>query len=429
VDAGPPCTATVASGAVPLTDNYIAGSVIGDGGYAFSYADGITPGGSTACVNSTALCATGQTGVSSMTVYGAGIGFNLNQMMATSSASPPINTYSVMGVGISYSLSNMPTQGARIAIGDSDGTTGTDYCATLPGKSGTVLWSSFNTKCWDNSGTSLSGPPSNPVHVEFQVPAGATAAPFDFCVTSVSFASSAPDAGVSMSCGSSCCEPSSGPAASGNGEITCYTFKQGTAGNKTFCGYNGSEAAGPGGNGPCQQGQLNYSDSVPNVGTNPKYFAAYPIGAFGQGTYCGMCVNVTYNGKTLMGTIVDECATCPNNQHIDLSADLARDIGLGVNGGMGDVTGVTWKAVACPISSNNGHIVAVFNSNNPASGQVYFQNVVFPVKTVSGATQTNGYWSPVTNGQQATLTDIYGHSVTATIVSGDIGVQFPATCP
>jgi hypothetical protein len=426
VDAGPPCTATVASGAIPLTSNYLASSVIADGGYAFAYSDGM----STACVNSNALCATGQTAVQSMTVYGSGVGFNLNQMMATGSASPPINTYSVMGLGITYSLSNLPSQGGRLAIGDSDGTSGTDYCATLPGASGTILWAQFNTKCWDNSGTFLTGPPSNPTHIEFQIPAGAAAASFDFCVDSVSFATTAPDAGASATCnGSSCCEPSSGPAASGNGEFTCYTFKQGTTGNKTFCGYQGSEASGPGGSGACQAGQLNYSDTVPNVGTNPKYFAAYPIGAFGQGTYCGMCVNVTYAGKTLMGTIVDECATCPNNNHIDLSADLARDIGVGVGGTLGDVTGVTWKAVACPITSNNGHIVAVFNNNNPASGQVYFQNVVFPVKSVSGATQSNGYWSPVNNGQKVTLTDTYGHTVSPVVVSGDIGVQFPATCP
>jgi hypothetical protein len=413
----------VTTGAIPLTDSYLAGSVIGMGGYAFSYADGV----STACIDTTAMCTTGQTGVQSMTVYGAGIGFNLNQAMATTSTSPPINPFTATGVGISYSISSLPSQGARLAIGD--GTT--DYCAALPGKSGTIPWATFNTKCWDNTGTALSGPPTNPVHIEFQVPATAAATPFSFCVDSVAFATTTmpPDGGTTQSCGNSCCQPSAGPAQNGSGEFTCYTFKQGTAGNKTFCGYQGTETSGPGGSGACQSGALNYSDSVPNVGTNPKYFAAYPIGQFGQGTYCGMCVNVTFGGKTLMGTIVDECATCPTAGHIDLSADLARDLGIGVGGTQGDQNGVTWKAVACPISSNNGHIVAVWNGNS-ASGQVYFQNVVFPIKTVSGATQSNGYWSTITNGSPHDLTDIYGHTLSGVaIVSGDLGVQFPATCP
>jgi hypothetical protein len=239
-----------------------------------------------------------------------------------------------------------------------------------------------------------------------------------------------PDSGTTgPTCnGNSCCEPSSGPAANGNGVFTCYTFAQGTPGNKTYCGYQGSESAGPGGSGACQSGSLNYSDTVPNVGTNPAYFAAFPSsnGAWGQGAYCGMCVNVTYGGKTLMATIVDECATCGDSpEHIDLSAHLARDLGIGVNGSGGSPTGVTWAAVACPVT---GHIQAVWNNNNPAGGQVYFQNVAFPVKSVSGASQSNGFWSGVSNGSTHTLTDMLGHQVSAVITSGDIGVQFPAAC-
>ena len=39
------------------------------------------------------------------------------------------------------------------------------------------------------------------------------------------------------------------------------------------------------------------TDTVPNTGT--QYFAAFPVGSFGQGTYCGMCVDVTWMGKTI----------------------------------------------------------------------------------------------------------------------------------
>jgi hypothetical protein len=414
----------------------MAPSVVADGGYAFAYSDGV----STACLDPSALCITGKTGATPpTTVYGSGVGFNLNQAKATGTSTPPSSTFTATGLGLSYSLSNLPSQGLRVSIGNAETvagvTTGTDYCAVLPAASGTLAWAKFNSKCWDDSGTFLSGPPSNPTHIEFQVPAVAAPTAFDFCIDSIAFATtvSTPDSGTgpTASCnGNACCEPSSGPDAKGDGVFTCYTFKQGTVNNKTFCGYQGTESSGPGGSGVCQAGALDYKDTVPNVGTNPEYFAAYPSGSFGQGDYCGMCVNVTYGGQTLMATIVDECATCGDSaEHIDLSAGLARALGIGVGTVIGNPTGVTWQAVACPITSNSGHILAVWNNGNAAGGQVYFQNVVFPVKSVSGASQHDGIWSTITNGSSHTLTDILGHQVTAAIVTGDIGVQFPATCP
>jgi hypothetical protein len=306
---------------------------------------------------------------------------------------------------------------------------------TLTSASGTVPWTAFNTQCWSNTGTFLSGPPAAPTHIEFQLPSSSAQSSFNFCVESVGFATtlSTPDSGsTGPTCnGNSCCQPSAGPAAKGNGVFTCYTFAQGTPGNKTYCGYQGSESGGPGGGGACQSGNLNYNDTVPNVGPSPGYFAAFPSsnGAWGQGAYCGMCVNVSYGGKTLTATIVDECATCGDSpEHIDLSAHLARDLGIGVQVGnsstTGSPTGVTWAAVACPVT---GNIQAVWNGNQ-SGGQVYFQNVTFPVKSVSGASQSNGFWSPVANGSTHTLTDMEGHQVTAVIKTGDIGVQFPATC-
>jgi hypothetical protein len=416
----------VTAGAIPLTANYLAKTVVGDGGYAFAYSDGV----STGCLDATALCTTGTTAaataLNSATVYGSGIGFNLNQAMAVGAASPPIDAFTATGLGLSYTLSSLPAQGVRIAIDSS----GTVFCAVLSSASGSVAWAKFNSKCWDDSGTFLAGAPTGSTHIEFQVPAVAAPTPFNFCVDAVGFASTitAPDAGATASCnGNACCEPSGGPDANGDGEFTCYTFKQGTVNNKTFCGYQGSEAGGPGGSGACQAGVLDYNDTVPNIAGSSGYFAAFPSGSFGQGTYCGMCVNVTYGGQTLLGTIVDECATCGDSaEHIDLSANLARALGIGVGGVIGNPTGVTWKAVACPITS---HIMAVWNNGNAAGGQVYFQNVVFPVKSVSGASQSNGIWSTISNGSTHTLTDMLGHTVTAAIVTGDIGVQFPATCP
>jgi hypothetical protein len=176
----------VASGAIPLTTNYLAGTVIADGGYAYAYQD---TGGSTACLDQTALCGSGTTGVAAgSTVWGAGIGFNLNQAKATSSTSPPINPYAVTGSGITYALSNLPATGARITISDTSTSPTTDYCAPITSASGTVKWATFNTACWDDSGTTLAGAPTTATHVNFQVNAGSAAGTFDFCVTAVSFA-------------------------------------------------------------------------------------------------------------------------------------------------------------------------------------------------------------------------------------------------
>jgi expansin (peptidoglycan-binding protein) len=230
------------------------------------------------------------------------------------------------------------------------------------------------------------------------------------------------------------CTWTAGPNSS-NGEITCYWFGQGTAKGggcssyKTYCGYCGTET-GTNNGGTCPTG---ITDSVPNTGT--QYFAAFPVGTFGQGKYCGMCVDVTWMGKTITATIVDECATCTTAGHIDLSLSAAVALGLGQGTTTGDAkTGVTWKAVDCPIT---GNIVAVFNGTNTNSQQIYFQNVVFPVAAATAgthvATQAFGYWDfgAAVAGQTVTLTDTVGHVVMGTIPStsgGSVGVQFPETC-
>jgi expansin (peptidoglycan-binding protein) len=146
-----------------------------------------------------------------------------------------------------------------------------------------------------------------------------------------------------------------------------------------------------------------------------------------------MCVQVNYNGKSVIATIVDECGTCPTAGHIDLSLSTAVALGLGQGGAVGDATsGVTWKAVSCPVT---GNIVAVFN--NGYSGQIYFQDTVFPVASAQAgghtATQSFGYWDFGTQvaGQSVTLTDTLGHTVTGTIPSasgGSINAQFPQVC-
>jgi hypothetical protein len=175
----------MASGALTLMTNYLSMSAagIGMGGYAYSYNDGM----STACVDPTALCGMGSTVTMDAMGknWGAGIGFNLNQAMATSSTSPPINTFPTTGTGISYTLSSFASAGGMRIIVDQGGT---DYCAQITSAMGTVKWSAFNTKCWDNSGTALSGAPMA-THINFQVNSASSGpASFNFCVMAVSFA-------------------------------------------------------------------------------------------------------------------------------------------------------------------------------------------------------------------------------------------------
>jgi hypothetical protein len=428
------------------------------GGYAYSYADPV----SSICLRTDSLCTSGMTGISTSpsTDYGAGIGFNVNQgMTACGGPAAAINAMPVpTSAGLSYSVSNKPAGGMRITIGNFDSTTntGTDYCAVVSGTSGTIPWSSFNSTCWAPTTTGVfPGAGASITHIEFQILPSTTATEtFNFCVDSVGFSGSA-STGCSttagQACSSSCCTPSAGPTSSnGNGELTCYTFAQmGSAPisantYKSFCGYTITETSGGGGGGgACQSGQLNYTDTVQaNIGTQSDYFVAFPTGSstWGAGAYCGMCVNISYNGTTKMATVVDECPTgsCTSNAgHLDLSAQLARDLGVGT-GGTGDPTsGVTWKPVECPVT---GNIKAVWNS--VAGGQVYFQNVVWPVKSVTGGncpsggcTQSMGIWSGVTQGQTYTLTDMLGHTVQATMTApaagssvSDTCVQFPASC-
>ena len=103
------------------------------------------------------------------------MGINLDK------AEPPADVQ-LSGTGMTYALSSLPSQGmrAQVSVGSKD------YCIKLAAASGTVAWTDFNTACWDNSGTKLTGAPKTP-HVGFQVTAATAAGTFDFCVTKVSF--------------------------------------------------------------------------------------------------------------------------------------------------------------------------------------------------------------------------------------------------
>jgi hypothetical protein len=196
---------------------------------------------------------------------------------------------------------------------------------------------------------------------------------------------------------------------------------------KTACGYLGSESGSPSGGG-C--GQTSVTDTLGNI-ASPTFFAAYKDNSPMTPQNCGLCVQISYGGRSIVATIVDDCASCQDTGHLDLSMPAANAIGL--TAGNGDPkSGVTWKSVACAVT---GNIVGLFN--NGYAGQVYFQNVVFPVASANaGGHQGNfayGYWDFGTSvaGQSVTLTDALGHTVHGTIPSnsgGSVGTQFPAAC-
>ena len=196
---------------------------------------------------------------------------------------------------------------------------------------------------------------------------------------------------------------------------------------KTACGYLGTESGSPSGS-SC--GQTSVSDSLGNI-VNPTYFAAFKDNDPSDPMYCGLCVEISYGGRSVVATIVDDCATCDDTGHLDLSMSAANAIGLSTT--QGDPTsGITWNAVSCDIS---GDIVGLYNAGY--AGQIYFQNVMFPVASAtSGGSSGNyayGYWDfgKSVAGQSVTLTDVLGHTVTGTIPNasgGSVGAQFPATC-
>jgi expansin (peptidoglycan-binding protein) len=204
---------------------------------------------------------------------------------------------------------------------------------------------------------------------------------------------------------------------------------------KTACGYIGTESGNPSNGGSC--GQTSVTDSVTNV-ANPTYFAAFRDNDPSRPMNCGLCAQITFGGRTIVATIVDDCASCDDSDHLDLSMSAANALGLTQASG-NPHSGVTWKSVSCPV---NGDIVASYNLDNnsqPVASQVYFQNVVFPVASAtSGGRTANfmyGFWDfggMSMPGQSVTLTDIAGHTVTGTIPGssngGSIGVQFADTC-
>jgi hypothetical protein len=163
---------------------------LGNGGYEFVYADGDPPsktptGASHATLVNGELCMSGYvmalpinpTQTDFQNDWGCGIGVNLDQAMGTS----VINPFSLTGSGVIVWTTGVPpctTARVVLTVG------GVDYCAPLT-DGVPIPWASFNTKCWDDTGTPLWGPPSS-TDIKVQFVASTTACAFSsFCVTNI----------------------------------------------------------------------------------------------------------------------------------------------------------------------------------------------------------------------------------------------------
>jgi hypothetical protein len=172
----------------------------GTGGYAFSYQDTVgsdvcldgCPASGATCTPAPAtsmLCTHGTllANPAPYTAFGGGIGFNLNQMMATSATPTAISPFAATGSGISYTVSSLPANGLRIQI--DHGGSANQYCANVTTASGVIPWANLTLMCYNTPpGAALTGPPSDATQIEFQMVTVASAGTGDFCITAVGFA-------------------------------------------------------------------------------------------------------------------------------------------------------------------------------------------------------------------------------------------------
>jgi expansin len=129
-----------------------------------------------------------------------------------------------------------------------------------------------------------------------------------------------------------------------NGEATVYWFGQGTINfGDIACGFG------------IQPGNLGNGDGdAVNGIADPTLFAAMNTQNYEDSAACGSCVEMSYQGRTVTVTVVDECPigsnpTCTAG-HIDLSRGAWNQL---TNNAAGtQIFGVNWRQVACPTTEN-----------------------------------------------------------------------------
>ena len=135
---------------------------------------------------SNALCATGSvpalptptTSANYAAYWGLQIGVNV---------SPTSGPIGVAYRTITVNLTGSPTSGLRIELHRYGDPAGSNYCASLPVPAAPVPLTSFNTSCWDNSGTFFTTADApNIDQISVQVTAGSSAITVDeLCLDSI----------------------------------------------------------------------------------------------------------------------------------------------------------------------------------------------------------------------------------------------------
>lgn len=175
----PPSAAGVYDGGYVVSGNWH--------GYAWTTAVGagttINPADFASVAAGGSLCAAGSVGPLADFGGMAALGVNLNQAQLEPNAP---STITPTGDGIVVGLNNKSGTALRVQIQGPNGAADANdrWCAPVSGKGGLVPWTTFNTKCWDNTGAGYAQQPLQSAMI--LVPGGnKTAVVFDFCLTGV----------------------------------------------------------------------------------------------------------------------------------------------------------------------------------------------------------------------------------------------------
>jgi Glycosyl hydrolase family 12 len=111
------------------------------------------------------------------------LGVNLNQ---ANTMNAPLMTVTPTGMGLMVDINNTGNSLLRVQVQTPDGDMNADHrwCAPISGKGGLIPWATFNTKCWDNSGTAYAMEPISTAIIS--VPSMMTTpVNFNFCLNSL----------------------------------------------------------------------------------------------------------------------------------------------------------------------------------------------------------------------------------------------------
>jgi hypothetical protein len=140
----------------------------------------INPANFATVVTASQLCVAGSVAPDASSSGYAMLGINLNQSVSggTGSELP----YTPTGSSVTVNVTNTGGSPLRVQLQAPGGDTDANlrWCAILSGSGGTISLSSFNTMCWDDSGTAYAGQALQTIMI--LVPGDTTAVPFDFCL-------------------------------------------------------------------------------------------------------------------------------------------------------------------------------------------------------------------------------------------------------